>query len=379
MREVVVLGVAMTKFDRYKDLDAEELAQRAILEALKDSGINKKEIEAAYCGSVFQGPMIGQRSLKGLGMVGIPVYNLENACSSGGTAIREAYLTVKEGRHDVALAFGVEKLSSFGKGGLPLDQQDFEILQGYSMPAGYAMRAQRYLYETEATPEHLAMISVKNHMNGLLNPYAQRHKKVTIEDVLQSRPVADPLTVLQCCMSGDGAAAVIFCEKKKAQQYVNKLIHVTGSVLLSGKFSNGFKDMTYPEITVRAGQELYESTGLDPSDVNVLELHDAFTIAELLYYEALGFCPRGEGFRLIEEGAVEINGRIAVNPSGGLLAKGHPVGATGVAQVVEIVWQLRGEAGNRQVPGARVGMTHCTGGGVWGMDNGACAMHAFTL
>lgn len=379
MREVVVLGVGMTKFDRHKENEPENLARTAIIHALKDTDIDRQKIEAAFCGSVFQGSMVGQRALKGLGLTGIPIYNLENACSSSATAFREAYLTIKEGRHDITLAFGAEVLSKFGKGALPLDQNDFQIAQGYSMPAGYAMRAQRYLYETGATVEHLAKVSVKNHLNGLMNPYAQRQIKVDAAEVLNSRNIADPLTVLQCCPSSDGAAAVILCEKNKAKQYTNQFVHVRGSVLLSGRFDSGFTDMTYPEISVRAATQLYNKSAIGPEAIDVVELHDAFSIAELLYYEALGFCPRGEGFTLIDEGATDIDGTVAaVNPSGGLLARGHPVGATGVAQIAEIVWQLRGRAGKRQVPNARAGLTHCTGGGVWGLDNGACAMHVFT-
>jgi benzoylsuccinyl-CoA thiolase BbsB subunit len=195
--------------------------------------------------------------------------------------------------------------------------------------------------------------------------------------VLASRPIADPFTLLQCCPTGDGAAAIVLCADTVAAQYRGDAVQVLASDLTSGRYTPGFRDMTIPEITVRGAKEAYEEAGLGPEDVDVAEVHDAFTIAELLYYEAFGFCPRGEAASLLESGATALGGRKVVNPSGGLLAKGHPVGATGAAQVVEIVRQLRGECGARQVDGAKVGLTHATGGGISGFDHGACSIHIF--
>jgi benzoylsuccinyl-CoA thiolase BbsB subunit len=195
--------------------------------------------------------------------------------------------------------------------------------------------------------------------------------------VLASRKVADPLTLLQCCPTGDGAAAVVIGPADVALRHTNRPVNVIGSHLASGKFISGFRDMTTPEITVRCVSELYEEIGLGPEDLDLVECHDAFTIAELLYYEALGLCKPGEGVKLLREGATSLGGRVVVNPTGGLLSKGHPVGASGVAQIVEIVRQLQGRAEQRQVEGAKVGLTHITGGGTAGFDHGACCIHVF--
>jgi len=275
------------------------------------------------------------------------------------------------------LVIGVEKLTKFGGGTLPLDEDDWEVHLGLSMPALYAMRAQRYMYDYGVKLEQVAAVSVKNRHNGALNPDAQMRKEVSVEEVLASRMVADPFTLLQCCPTGDGAAAIILASDKVAKQIRRDAISVRGSHLTSGRFMAGFRDMTSPEITVRGAKEAFEEAGLGPDDIDVAEVHDAFSIAELLYYEAFGFCPRGEGAALLESGATKLGGRIPINPSGGLLAKGHPVGATGAAQVVEIVRQLRGEAGARQVAGAKVGLSHATGGGISGFDHGACSIHIF--
>ena len=272
---------------------------------------------------------------------------------------------------------GVEKLTKLGGGSLPLEQDDWEAAHGMSMPALYAMRAQRYMHDHGVTAAQLAGVSVKAHRHGVRNPDAQRQKEFTLEEVMRSRPVADPLTVLQCCPVGDGASAVVLTSAAAARARGRADVRVAGSTLVSGRLMTGFRDFTLPEITVRAARQAYESAGIGPAEIDVAEVHDAFTIAELLYYEALGLCPRGEAMALLESGASSVGGRIPVNPSGGLLAKGHPVGATGVAQIVEIVRQLRGCCGARQVEGAKVGLAHVTGGGVSGLDQGACAIHIF--
>jgi benzoylsuccinyl-CoA thiolase BbsB subunit len=246
------------------------------------------------------------------------------------------------------------------------------------MPALYAMRANRYMHDFGLKPEQLAKVAVKNRAHGAKNPDAQMRKPVTVDEVLQSRPIADPFTLLQCCPTGDGAAAIVLCASSIASRFRTDGIQVLASDLTSGKFVPGFRDMTTPEITTRGAHEAYEEAGLGPKDINVAEVHDAFTIAELLYYEAFGFCARGEAGALLESGATSIGGRVPFNPSGGLLAKGHPIGATGAAQVVEIIRQLRGEAGDRQVKDAKVGLSHATGGGISGFDHGACSIHIFS-
>ena len=286
-------------------------------------------------------------------------------------------MAIRSGEFDVVLVIGVEKLTKFGGGTLPLEEEDWEVSQGLVMPALYAMRAQRYMHEFGLTREQLALVSVKNRRHGSLNPDAQMRKSVTLDEVLSSRPIAEPFTLLQCCPTGDGAAAIVLCASSMAQQFRSDPVQVLASNVTSGKFTTGFRDMTIPEITVRGAQQAYEEASLSAQDIDVAEVHDAFSIAELLYYEAFGFCARGKAGEFIESGATSFGGKIVVNPSGGLLAKGHPIGATGAAQVVEIVRQLRGEAGPRQVEGAKVGLSHTTGGGISGFDHGACSIHIF--
>jgi len=376
LREVSVVGVGMSRFAKQPEVSIVDLTQAPILDALDDAGVAVGQVQAAYSGSVFGGSGLGQKVLKGIGISSIPILNLENACSSGSSAFREAWLGVASGMVDVTLAFGAEKLSALGGGAYPLSD-DIEADQGVLMPAVYAMRARRHMMEYGTSIEQLAKIAVKNHHNSVHNPRAQYQREYTIEEVLNSRMIADPLTILHCCPTGDGAAAVVLAATEIAPRLRGKPVKVRASVLQSGLFKNDFRDMTKSDLSYRAAAAAYEMAGLGPEDVNVAEVHDAFTIGELMYYEALGFCAPGDGGRLVDEGATEIGGRIPVNPSGGLLSKGHPVGATGVAQIVEIVNQLRGNCGPRQITGARIGLTHCTGGGVAGFDHIACTIHVF--
>jgi benzoylsuccinyl-CoA thiolase BbsB subunit len=378
MRDVAVIGAGMIPFGKFPDRTLDAIAWPAVKHAIEDAGIPKKDIEAAYCGTALGGMMAGQRILKRLGITGLPIVNIENACSSSSSAFREAWIAVGAGVYDAVLVIGVEKLTRFGGGTLPLEKEDWEVAHGLVMPALYAMRARRYMHEYGLTVEQLARVSVKARRHGALNPDAQMRKETTVEEVNAARPVAEPFTLFHCCPSGDGAAAVIVVAADRAARYGVTPVRVAGSELTSGRYVTGFRDMTSPEITVRGAKELYETAGIGPEDVNVAEVHDAFTIAELMYYEALGFCARGEAARLLEDGETSLGGRIPVNPSGGLLAKGHPIGATGVAQIVEIVRQLRGQCGPRQVEGAKVGLTHCTGGGVSGFDHGVCSIHLFS-
>lgn len=372
--EVFVIGGAMTTFGKHPDESAEALAQSAVLEAIADAGINRQAIEAAYVGSVFQGSLAGQRVLKDLGMTGIPVINLENACSSGATALSQAWLAVSAGQVETAIVIGLEKLSVRGSGPLALSTGDPEIEQGLTMPALYAMRTRAYFDKHGGSIDQVAQVTVKNRKHAATNNYAQFRDACTVEEVLASRPVADPITLLQMCPNADGAAAVIISAKPKNTGN-GKNVKILGSVVASGKFAQGYRDLTVPDISIQAAQRAYEMAGIGPEDVNLAEVHDAAAIAEVIYYEALGFCEPGEGLHLLSAGETSIGGRIPVNPSGGLLCRGHPLGATGVAQIVEIMWHLTGRAGERQVEGAKVGVAHCTGGGIWGVDNGACSIH----
>jgi acetyl-CoA acetyltransferase len=379
MRDVSVIGVGMTPFAKYRDKSLAEIGWPAVKAAIEDAGVEKKDIEAAYCGSALGGMMSGQRVLKQLGITGLPITNVENACSSSSSAFRQAYIAVAAGVYDVVLVLGVEKLTKFGGGTLPLEKEDFEVTHGLVMPALYGMRARRYMHDYGLTDEQLAGVAVKAHKHGALNPEAQFRNEVTVEEVMDARKIAEPFTLLHCCPSGDGASAVIITSAEKARQYTTNPVKVACSEVNSGKYMTGFRDMTTPEITVRGAKQAYEEAGIGPEDVDVAEVHDAFTIAELLYYEALGFCDKGDAAKLLEDGETSIGGRIPVNPSGGLLSKGHPIGATGTAQIAEVVRQLRGQCGDRQVDGAKVALTHCTGGGISGFDHGACSIHMFSV
>jgi acetyl-CoA acetyltransferase len=377
VRDVSVIGVGMIPFGKYPDRKLSDLGWPAVKAAVADANIEPRKIQAAYCGTALGGMMSGQRVMGRIGLTGIPIANIENACSSSSTAFRQGVMAIQTGQFDVVLVIGVEKLTKFGGGTLPLEEEDWEVSQGLSMPALYAMRAQRYMHDFGLTREQLAMVSVKNRRHGALNPDAQMRKEVTLDEVLASRPIADPFTLLQCCPTGDGAAAIVLCATSVARRFRSDPVQVIASDVTSGKYMTGFRDMTIPEITVRGAKEAYHDAGVGPRDIDVAEVHDAFSIAELLYYEAFGFCERGDAGRFIESGATTFGGKIVVNPSGGLLAKGHPIGATGAAQVVEVVRQLRGEVGARQVEGAKIGLTHATGGGISGFDHGACSIHIF--
>jgi acetyl-CoA acetyltransferase len=281
------------------------------------------------------------------------------------------------GQYDTVLVFGIEQLTALGGGTIPLQRNDHKTdlyaRSGMVLPAVYAMRGTRFLHERGASPEDLAAVAVKNRRHGSLNEYAQQRTETTVEEVLASRMIADPLTLLQCCPSQvDGAAAVVLSTRVGGAA---RPVQVLSSVVVSGRREQAGDDILDAEITARAARQAYEAAGLGPDDVDVVELHDAFTIAELLYYEALQLAPRGEAVPLLRSGATRLGGRVPVNPSGGLLAKGHPLGATGVAQMVEVMWHLQGRAGTRQVEGARIGLTQCTGGGIAGVDHAASSVH----
>jgi acetyl-CoA acetyltransferase len=380
--DVFVSGVAMTPFGRHENASMQDLAQTAVLQASQDAGVELDEVQAFYCANVYGGMVLGQVLLRDLGLDGQPLYNIENACASGATAVHLAMQALQLGTYDTVVVLGVEMLTQLGGGAIPLQRNDYKTElyaeQGMVLPAVYAMRATRYLHQHGIDARELAKIAVKNRHHGSLNPFAQTRKETTIDEVLQSRMVADPLTLLQCCPSSvDGAAAVVLTTKKPAG--LHRPVRILASVIQTGKREDGCDDILDAEITARAARIAYEKAGVGPQDLNLIELHDAFTIAELIYYEALGLCDRGAAAALLNSGATALGGRVPVNPSGGLLAKGHPLGATGVAQMVEVAWQLQGRAGGRQVHGARVGLTQCTGGGIAGVDHASSAVHILSL
>ena len=409
MRQVAIIGGGMTRFGKFLDRSLKDLGREAVEEALRSAGMEKSAIETAVVGNAAAGLITGQECIRGqvilreMGFGDIPIINTENACASSSTAFHLAWLYVASGMYDVALALGVEKLyhedkrRSYQAIGAAVDvelvQQILARMQeeaaakakepAATAPGGagagqsrsmfmdiYAALARNHMQKYGTTKEQFAKVAVKNHYHGSLNPHAQYRERYTLEEILDSPLVAEPLTRLMCSPIGDGAAALIVTTAEKARQYTTKPVLVRASVLGSGK------DLAPEEPTAgtRMARRAYEAAGIGPQDVNVIELHDATAPAEIVIYEELGLCAPGEGGKLIDTGFPELTGPTPVNTSGGLISKGHPIGATGVGQVCEIFWQLRGECGDRQVPGAKLGLCE-NGGGMLRGEAAALAVH----
>jgi len=378
MRDVYIVGAGMTQFGKHLERSLRDLGREACLLAIQDAGVMPKDVEAGYCGNALapaiQGETgVGQNVFWEVGICGIPIVNVENACASGSTALREGWMAVAGGFYDVVMVAGVEKAVMPKGTMLNVGAGELETKLGEVFPGYFATIAQKHMERYGTTREQMAQVSVKNHIHGSLNPYAQFQKKFTVEEVLNSPMIADPLTLYSCCPNSDGAAALVLCSKEKIRRSNGRAIRIAASVLTTGTYVNQ-RDITNWDVEIRGAEQAYKMASLGPEDLDVVEVHDAFTICEIIHYEGLGLCPLGEGGRLLDEGATELGGRIPVNPSGGLLSKGHPVGASGVAQVVEIVWHLRGQAGERQVEGARVGLADMMGGNKEG-DTRACTVH----
>jgi acetyl-CoA acetyltransferase len=365
MREVAVAGVGMSKFGRYRDKEYQDLGFEAVVNALEDSGMEWKEIQAAFCSNAYSGMGVGHNIAARIGKSGIPIVNVENACSGGASAFRLCYQSVAMGLYDVCLAIGVEKIP----GGLLDDTSwpEHERDMGFNVqPANYALELQRHMYEYGSTIEHVALVTVKNRKNGVLNPYAGFRKEVTVEEVLDSRMIATPLRLLMCCANGDGAAAAVLCNIKKLKSK-RRLVTVGASVLVSDTYGNvkGAGSIRYknPDRTEIAAEQAYETSGCGPKDMDLVEVYDTMASAEIINGEKLGLCAKGEYGPLLERGTFNLGGSLPVNTSGGLMSRRHPLSATGLAQIAEVVWQLRGECGVRQIQGAKVGMCHCLGAG----------------
>ncbi|MBB6627562.1 thiolase family protein [Nocardioides sp. KIGAM211] len=379
MRKVYVAGASSPGFGKL-GRDAVSLGVEAVSSLLDSTGVASADVDYGVAGTLYGGSLVGQRIFQGIGVSGQPIFTVENACASGASAVHLAWQAVATGSADIAIAVGAENLTSMGAGPLKLTTRDIEVDLGVVMPATYAMRAQRYLHDFGVDASALSHVSVKNRRNGATNPRAHfGDRAVTFDEVEESRLIADPLRLFHCCPSNDGAAAVLLCTAEVAQALGLPQVEMLASVVRSGVFRTSAKDMTWPDITYRAASAAFEAAGLKAGDLDVVELHDAFTIAEFLHSEAMGLAERGTAHRAVAEGEFDIDGRVAVNPSGGLLSRGHPVGATGVAQLCESFLQLIGEAGENQVAGASVALTHVTGGGIYGVDNGACAVHILAV
>lgn len=372
MREVAVAGIGLSKFDLYDGEKGRpykeyyELGSMAIIDALKDSDMEWKDIQSVFCGNVQGGSATGHMTTKNIGMTGIPIVNVENACSSGASAFRLAYLMIASGIYDIVLSCGVEKLPK----GLLRSQgwATWEKSLGFNvMPAIYALESMKYMEETGATEEDFARVTVKNRKNGVLNPNARFQKPVSLEEVLSSRVIAKPLRLLNSCPLGDGGAAVILCSKDKLKSK-KRALTVGGAVLASGTYGYeyGSRSINVPSTNLVefSAQKAYEEAGIGPEEVDVVQAYDTMSCAELWDIEELGLCKKGEAVGLLRDGELDLGGRLPVNTDGGLMARSHPLGATGLAQIIEICKQLRGEADKRQVQGAKVGLAHTMGIGL---------------
>jgi len=381
MREVAVIGVGMTKWGELWEKSLREIYTETALLALDDAGVDK--IDSLIVGSMSSGLFIGQEHLASLladylGQAPVPAARVESACASGGLALRMGFIEVASGMADIVLVSGVEKMTDVNGNeatyalGTAADQE-YECYHGITFPGLYALIARAHMEKYGTTREQLAMVAVKNHHNGSMNPLAQYPYKITVEAVLNSVLVADPLRVLDCSPITDGAAAMILCPLDMAKKMKKPVVKIIGSGQATDTIAlSSRKDITWIESTYQAAKKAYSMAGKKPQDMDVIEVHDCFTIAEICVTEALGIVEKGKGGKSVEEGVTSLQGKFPVNASGGLKAKGHPVGATGVAQAIEIVKQLREEAGPRQVKEARVGLTQNMGG-----SGGSSVVHIF--
>lgn len=377
-----IIATGMVPFVRRSDSPVDFLAARAVRDLFDSSGLDRSIVEEAYVGTSKGGSLIGQRALRFAGLAtGMPIFNVENACASSAVAFHLANRAIEDQRIEAALIVGVDRLSDLGKGALPVQETEWDGRAGVTNPVVYAMRATRYMYDTGATVEDLARVSLKSRHFADLNPYAQMSGTTTIEEVLASPRIADPLTLFQCSAKSDGATAVLLVSDRLASKLGRSGPRVRASTVRSGSFSSAARDITHPDITTRAASAAYEAAGLAPSDLDVVELHDAFSIAELLYTEELGLVEHGGAAELLERGGtsdLRASAGAVVNTSGGLLGRGHPIGATGLAQIIELTLQLTGRAKARQRESAHAALAHVTGGGASGFDNGACAVTILT-
>jgi len=409
MNDIFVIGTGMIRFNKYPDGTVRGMARDAVELVLKDAGLEKGDIQAAYVSNTFWGMFAGQHSIRGevmlwdLGMDRIPIVNCENACAGASTALYLGYTAIKAGMFDVVLALGSEKIThenkamSLGAYATCMDVENFaahlkmfeELSKRFTvkMPDGqsppgegrsvfmdaYAMGARWHMSKFGSTQRQLAVICSKNHLHGSLNPLAQYQTTMSMEEVLADKPVAYPLTRAMCAPVGDGAAAAILCSEKYLKRLKEKRpVRIRASVLGSGMH----RDLDGPDIGERLSKQAYDMAGLGPKDINLAELHDATSYGELHQVEAMGFCKLGEGGIFAESGATTLGGSLPINTSGGLECRGHPIGASGLAQIHEVVTQLRGEAGKRQVEGACIGLTE-NGGGNLGVEEASMTIHIF--
>ncbi len=385
MRDVAIIGVGCTEFGELWDKSFREIFVEAGVSAIEDANVQGGKIDALYVGNMSGGRFIEQEHLgaliadySGLASLNIPSTRVEAACASGGLALRQGIIAVASGYHDIVIAGGAEKMTDVGvetttDALAAAADREWEGIMGATFPGLYAMIARLHMHRYGTKQEQLAAVAVKNHHNGTMNPKAQFQNEISIEAVLNSLMVADPLHVFDCSPITDGASAVVIAPAEIARKYTDTPIYVKASAQASGTISlHDRPDITTLDATVAAANWAYKMAKLKPKDIGFAEVHDCFTIAEICAIEDLGFVKKGEGGPATESGMTAIGGKIPINPSGGLKACGHPVGATGVKQAVEITLQLRGEAGRRQIEGAQIGLTHNVGG-----SGGTAVVHIF--
>ncbi|MGA1675649.1 MAG: thiolase family protein [Pseudomonadales bacterium] len=375
MTDAYIVGVDMIKFGRFPDKTVPQIGAEAALLALDDCGLRIQDMEALYCGNLGQASgMVGQRMLQLIGQTGIPVVNVANACATGATAFREAWTAIKAGLYDIVLAVGVEQMGkgllggAGGATGIPKEG----LLGSGTMPAVFAEAGMEHARKYGTTFAQFAKVSVKNHHHSTLNPKAMYQIETPLETVMNAEMISYPNTKLMCSVNVDRSAAAVLCSERKARELglMKRAVKVRASVMTSDPWQE--RDLVMPDVnscTRLAAKKAYEMAGVGPDEINLVELHDCFATAEILHYENLGLCKDGDAGRMIDTGEVALGGRIPVNVSGGLLSKGHPLGATGIANIYEVTTHLRGEAGKRQVEGARLGLTHVIGLG------SACGIH----
>lgn len=376
MSDVYVVGIDMIRFGRFPDRTVPGLAAEAALMALDDAGLSIRDCQALYCGNLGQANgMVGQRMLAEIGQTGIPVTNVANACATGATAFRDAWMAIKAGVYDTVLAVGVEQM---GKGllGGGHGVSPEGMVGSYTMPAMFAHIGMEHAARYGTTFAQFAQVSVKNHHHSTLNPKSMYRKETPLEEVMGAEMIAYPNTKLMCSVNVDGSAAAVLMAEEKVRRLglMDRAVKVRASEMSSNPFAE--RQMAMPDFSAAtrlAAANAYEQAGIGPDDLDLIELHDCFATAELVHYENLGICADGEAGRLIDAGDTALGGRIPVNVSGGLLSKGHPLGATGIANIYEVATHLRGTAGARQVEGARIGLTHVVGGGPGAGT--ACAIH----
>ncbi len=386
MREVAIIGVGTTKFGELWDRSFRDIAVEAGLKAIEDAGISGEEIDALYGGNMSAGRFVEQEHIGALildraGLSGLHIAStrVEAACASGALALHLAVLSVASGWYDLVIAAGVEKMTDVDDD-IASDllvssvDREWEAICGATLPSLFAQMARAHMQQYQTTGEQMAKVAVKNHLNATHNPLAQYRREISTDAVLGSPMVADPLHMLDCSGIADGASAVVVCAADDAKKHTDSPIYVKASAQASDTLSlHDRRDITTMDATVFAAKKAFQMASLEPSQIDVAEVHDSYTIAELIAIEDLGFFEKGSGGTATGEGETEIGGKIPINPSGGLKACGHPLGATGVRQVTEIVQQLRGEAGKRQIPNAEIGLTHNIGG-----TGGTAIVHIFS-